>query len=102
MSPAPILYEVILLASACFILGALVAAFIPVDPRKLPRSIRILRMPFGGYESVSDWYRHHSGRVPIQMAWGIDQRMKQTGETFTEAWTALVNAGAIILIEPGE
>ena len=52
------------------------------------------------YLTVSDWYRHHIGRVPIIMAWKLSQRIKTTGETFAEAWTAMVGGGSIILIEP--
>ena len=71
------------------------------EPYELPQEPgHLCRRDDPTYESVSDWYRHHIGRVPIQMAWGIDQRMKRTGETFAEAWTALVKAGRIILIEP--
>jgi hypothetical protein len=51
------------------------------------------------YSTVSDWYRHHHGRVPSIMAVGLSQRMKTHNETFAEAWAALVDK-QIILIEP--
>jgi hypothetical protein len=50
------------------------------------------------YETVSDWYRHHHGKVPSIMAVELGKRMKTTGETFGQAYTALLNRGSIILI----
>ena len=32
------------------------------------------------YTSVSEWYRHHVGRVQVTMAWRLDQRIEATGE----------------------
>ena len=71
------------------------------EPYGLPQEPgHICRRDDPKYTSVSDWYRHHIGRVPIMMAWKLDQRMKATGETFAEAWAALHDRGSIILIEP--
>jgi hypothetical protein len=52
------------------------------------------------YESVSDWFNDHQGRVPIQAAAGLDRYIRATGSTFAEAFTALSGKGGqIILIE---
>jgi hypothetical protein len=52
------------------------------------------------YESISDWWRDHQGRVPIQAAAGLDRYMKATGSTFAQAFAALSGKGGpIILIE---
>jgi hypothetical protein len=48
MNPTPIISELIICGCACFLVSALVAAAIPVDPRKLPRLVRLVRMPFVG------------------------------------------------------
>jgi hypothetical protein len=74
--------------------AALEAYELPQEPE------HVCRRDDPKYASVSDWYRHHIGRVPIMMAWKLDQRMKATGETFAEAWAASVDRGSIILIEP--
>jgi hypothetical protein len=37
-------------------------------------------------------------RVPIQMAMGLDRYTKAHGRTFAEAYQALLDRGAIILI----
>ena len=52
------------------------------------------------YASVSDWFKDHHGRVPIQAAAGLDRYIKATGSTFAEAFTALSGKrGPIILID---
>jgi hypothetical protein len=55
------------------------------------------------YESVGGWYEDHQGRVPIEMAQGLSRYMKERGVSFGEAYRALLDAGAIILLaeEPG-
>jgi hypothetical protein len=40
------------------------------------------------YESVTDWFHDHYGRVPIQVAVGLDQHKKRTGSIFAEAFKA--------------
>jgi hypothetical protein len=40
------------------------------------------------YESVTDWFHDHYGRVPIQAAVGLDQHKKRTGSIFAEAFKA--------------
>ena len=73
------------------------------DPHILPlEPNHVCRRDDPKYETVSDWYRHHVGRVPITMAWKLDQRIKATGETFAEAWTAMVGVGSIVLVEPDD
>ena len=51
------------------------------------------------YPNVHEWYLDHRGRVPIQMAHGLSQYIKRHECTFAEAFTALVNGGAIVLVE---
>ena len=67
--------------------------FLPLEPG------HVCRRDDPGYQTVSDWYRHHAGRVPIMMAWKLDQRIKASGETFAQAWAAMVGHGAIILLD---
>ena len=51
------------------------------------------------YDSVSDWFNDHHGRVPIQAAAALDRYVRTTGCTFAEAFTALTGKrGPIILI----
>jgi len=52
------------------------------------------------YTSVSVWWNHHRGRVPIQAAAGLSRYMRDHDCTFAEAWTVLTGPGGpIILIE---
>ena len=52
------------------------------------------------YDSVSDWFDDHHGRVPIQAAAALDRYVRTPGCTFAEAFTALTGQrGPIILIE---
>jgi len=52
------------------------------------------------YESVSDWFNDHRGRVPTKAAVGFDRYIKATGSTVAEAFTALsAKVGPIIMIE---
>jgi hypothetical protein len=51
------------------------------------------------YKSVSEWYANHQGRVPVVMAWRLSRYVKEHGCTFGDAYTALLDRGAIILIE---
>ena len=68
-------------------------------PGSLPPGHRC-RVDDLAYESVSDWFNDHRGRVPIQAAAGLDRYIKATGATFAEAFAALSgNGGPIILIE---
>jgi hypothetical protein len=69
-------------------------------PGSLPPGHRC-RVDDLAYETVSDWFNDHHGRVPIQAAAGLDRYIKATGSTFAEAFTALSSKGGpIILIEP--
>jgi hypothetical protein len=52
------------------------------------------------YPDVWAWWLDHQGRVPITMAHGLSQYVKHHGCTFGEAFSALVDRGAIVLIEP--
>ena len=52
------------------------------------------------YSTVGEWFADYHGYVPIQMAHGLSQYMKRTGCTFPEAYTRLVDAGAIIEVDP--
>jgi hypothetical protein len=63
-----------------------------------PRRREEMRDPLT-YTSVSEWFRDYQGRVPIQMAHGLDRYMQRTGATFAEAYAALRGAGAIIELE---
>jgi hypothetical protein len=55
------------------------------------------------YETVSDWFNDHLGRVPIQAAAGLDRYIKAKGCTFAEAFAALSGTGGpIILLEKAE
>ena len=56
-------------------------------------------MDVSKYKTVGEWYRDHRGRVPIQMAAGLDKLMKEEGLSFPEAYAKLVAAGAIIEID---
>jgi hypothetical protein len=50
------------------------------------------------YESVSDWFTDHHGRVPIQAAAGLERYIRATGSTFAEAFTALSGKGGSIIL----
>lgn len=53
-----------------------------------------------GYGSVSEWWRDHRGRVPIQAAAALDRHIRSRGCTFGEAFAALSGRGGpIVLIE---
>ena len=52
------------------------------------------------YPDVHAWWLDHQGRVPITMAHALSQYCKRHGCTFAEAFTALLDRGAIVLIEP--
>jgi hypothetical protein len=68
-------------------------------PGSLPPGHRC-RVDDLAYETVSDWFNDHHGRVPIQAAAGLDRYIKATEATFAEAFTALSGKGGpIILIE---
>ena len=51
------------------------------------------------YTSVAEWYRDFKGRVPIQMAAGLDDLMRERKISFPEAYALLVERGAIIEID---
>ena len=68
------------------------------DVRELPAR-HVCRVDDLAYESVGAWYTDHRGRVPIQAAHALTREMQTRGCTFAEAFTALVDRGAIILIE---
>lgn len=53
-----------------------------------------------GYPNVYAWWLDHQGRVPITMAHALSQYIKRHGCTFAEAYTAMLDRGAIVLIEP--
>ena len=59
---------------------------------------RALRDPHT-YSDITEWWADYRGFVPIQMAHGLSQVMKQRGLTFPEAWDLLVGHGAIVVIE---
>jgi hypothetical protein len=50
------------------------------------------------YPSVGAWWEDHRGRVPIQMAAGLDRYVREHGVSFGEAFQALLDRGAIVLI----
>jgi hypothetical protein len=52
-----------------------------------------------GYDSVGAWYEAHRGRVPIQAAMALDRLVRDRGLTFAEAFRALVDRGALILLD---
>lgn len=54
------------------------------------------------YENVWEWWEDHQGKVPITMAHALSQYRQRHGCTFGEAYQALVDRGAIVLIGPGE
>ena len=54
------------------------------------------------YTSVSNWYRDHHGRVPIQAAAGLERYMRQHGCTFAAALTALTGRGGPIILLDAE
>lgn len=66
----------------------------PGAPSKLPSGDPAL------YEGINDWFRAVQGRVPLQMAAGIQQLMNAESITFHEAYARLVDSGNIIPIEP--
>lgn len=51
------------------------------------------------YTSVGQWYADFKGRVPIQMAAGLDSLMRERNISFPEAYALLVERGAIIEID---
>jgi hypothetical protein len=48
------------------------------------------------FRTVGEWYAAYRGRVPIQMAAGLERLMSETGCTFPEAYARLVERGSII------
>jgi hypothetical protein len=66
-------------------------------PGSLPPGHRC-RVDDLAYESVSDWFTDHRGRVPIQAAIGLDRNIKATGSTFAEAFVALSGKGGPIIM----
>lgn len=48
------------------------------------------------YRTVGEWYADYRGRVPIQMAAGLDRLMQSEGISFHEAYRRLVERGRII------
>ena len=67
------------------------------SPGQLPAGHRC-RTDDLAYTSVSNWYRDHHGRVPIQAAAGLDRYMRQHDCTFAEAFTALTGRGGPIIL----
>jgi hypothetical protein len=65
-------------------------------PGSLPPGHRC-RLDDLAYSSVSDWYRDHHARVPIQAAAGLDRYIKARGCTFAEAYAALSGEGGPII-----
>ncbi|HEY4632967.1 MAG TPA: hypothetical protein VIH00_03535 [Candidatus Limnocylindrales bacterium] len=51
------------------------------------------------YENVTAWYEDHVGRVPIQMAHSLSVYIRKHDCTFAEAYQALIDRGAIILLD---
>jgi hypothetical protein len=51
------------------------------------------------YATVGAWYEDHRGRVPIEMARGLSSYIKEHDCSFRVAYTALLESGAIILLE---
>lgn len=54
------------------------------------------------YRTVGEWYKDYRGYVPIQMAHGIDQLIRETGLSFPDAYRQLLGRGAIIHLEPDD
>jgi hypothetical protein len=67
------------------------------DARGLPPG-HVCRTDDLGYPTVTAWYVAHQGKVPIQAAHALDVYIRTHDCTFAEAFQALVDRGAIILV----
>lgn len=74
-----------------------------VEPTPSPRSPdHPCRIDDLAYPNVNDWYLDHQGLFPITMAHALSLYESRHGCTFAQAFTALLDSGAIVLIEPEE
>jgi hypothetical protein len=63
------------------------------------RPDHVCRRDDPGYASVGEWYEAHRGRVPIQAAAALSRLVRERQMSFADAFWALVDRGALILIE---
>ena len=57
-------------------------------------------MDVSRFRTVGEWYREFHGRVPIQMAAGLDRIMREEGVTFPRAYELAVERGQVIHVDP--
>jgi hypothetical protein len=65
-----------------------------MSPKKATASVHDVSQ----FKTVGEWYGANRGRVPTQMAAGLEKAMRETGLSFPETYALLVARGAIIEI----
>jgi hypothetical protein len=51
------------------------------------------------FRTVGEWCGEYRGRVPVQMAAGLERMMSETGSSFPEVHARLVARGSILEID---
>ena len=66
-----------------------------------PREVREARQqPPESYATITEWWRDYHGFVPLAMAHGISQAMREHDLSFRDAYLKLLKGGAIVELEP--